>query len=372
MIQGFTGSLSRVAAICAKEVTQLRRDRLTFAMVVMIPLMQLLMFGYSINTKVRNIPIAVCDHSASSFSRQLIEDVQASQIVVVSEYVRSPDELHTMVRDGKVSAGLFIPIDSERRYYAGEKEFIAQLIVDGSDTVLASALKALGNFPFLPGGVSSFTHNPGDISVTLLYNPAQRSELNTIPGLLGIILTMTMVMFTAVAIVRERERGNMELLIATPVKTVELMIGKLIPYVIIGFIQMSIILWLGWTIFQVPVAGSWLLLFASCLVFIFANLGLGLLLSTLAPNQMGAMQLFIFIFLPSILLSGFMFPYRGMPVAAQQIAEVLPMTHFMRIIRGIILRDANFGGLQADLLYLAGFFFVTLSAAVLRFRQRLD
>ncbi|MEM7144159.1 MAG: ABC transporter permease [Verrucomicrobiota bacterium] len=371
-MKGLADSVLRVLAICSKEVTQLRRDRLTFAMVVVIPLMQLLMFGYSINTKVRNIPIAVCDYSQTSFSRQLVEDVQASQVVKITRGVDTPDELHEMVRNGVVSAGLYIPIDSERRYYAEDDEFIAQLIVDGSDTVMASALKSLGNFPFLPGGVSSFTNNPGDISVTLLYNPAQRSELNTVPGLLGIILTMTMVMFTAVAIVRERERGNMELLIATPVKTAELMIGKLIPYVIIGMIQMTIILWLGWLLFQVPVAGSWALLVFSCLVFIFANLGLGLLLSTIAPNQMGAIQLFIFIFLPSILLSGFMFPYQGMPVAAQRLAEALPMTHFMRVVRGVVLRDADLAGLSRDLAFLGGFFVLTLSLAILRFRRRLD
>ncbi|NWK56073.1 ABC transporter permease [Verrucomicrobiaceae bacterium N1E253] len=372
MRSGVGFSLARIWAICIKEITQLRRDRLTFAMVVIIPLMQLLMFGYSINTKVRNIPIAVCDHSASSFSRQLAEDVQASQVVTISSYVDHPETLHSMVRNGEVSAGLYIPQDSERRYYAEDKEAVAQLIVDGSDTVMASALKSLGHFPFIPGGVSSFTHNPGDISVTLLYNPAQRSELNTVPGLLGLILTMTMVMFTAIAIVRERERGNMELLIATPVHTVELMLGKLIPYVFIGLIQMGIILWLGQLLFQVPVSGSWILLITSCLLFIFANLGLGLLLSTIAPNQMGAMQLFIFIFLPSILLSGFMFPYQGMPVLAQKLAELLPMTHFMRIIRGIILRDAEWSGIQADMRFLAGFFIVTLSLAILRFRQRLD
>jgi len=366
------GSVARITAVCAKEVTQLRRDRLTFAMVVIIPLMQLLMFGYSINTKIRNIPIAVCDHSESSFSRQLVEDVQASQVVVVTSRVTSPGQLQTLVRDGGVSAGLYIPEDSERRYYARNKEPIAQLIVDGSDTVMASALKSLGQFPFHPGEVSSFTRNPGDISVTLLYNPAQRSELNTVPGLLGLILTMTMVMFTAVAIVRERERGNMELLIATPVRTTELMIGKLVPYVGIGLIQMSIILWLGWLLFQVPVAGNWPLLVGSCLIFIFANLGLGLVLSTLASNQMGAMQLFIFIFLPSILLSGFMFPYQGMPDFAQKLAEALPMTHFMRVIRGIILRDAAFAGLQPDLLFLALFFVGSMTAAVLRFRNRLD
>lgn len=372
MSVGILGSLARITAVCAKELTQLRRDRLTFAMVVIIPLMQLLMFGYAINTKIRDIPIAVCDHSESSFSRQLVQDVQASQVVVVTCHTTSPGVLQTWVRNGVVAAGLYIPEDSERRFYARNTEPIAQLIVDGSDTVIASALKSLAHFPFEPGEVSSFTNNPGDISVTLLYNPAQRSELNTVPGLLGLILTMTMVMFTAVAIVRERERGNMELLIATPVRTPELMLGKLIPYVGIGLIQMSIILWLGWLLFQVPVGGNWTLLVGSCLLFIVANLGLGLVLSTLAPNQMGAMQMFIFIFMPSILLSGFMFPFQGMPLVAQRLAEILPMTHFLRVIRGIILRDASFMGLHEELLFLAIFFVVAMTAAILRFRQRLD
>ncbi len=365
-------SPARVAAVCVKEVMQLRRDRLTFAMVVMIPLMQLLMFGYSINTKIRHIPIAVCDHAASSFSRQLAQDVQASQVVRIDRQVSDPSRLEEMVRNGEVSAGLFIPHDCEHRYYAANGQPIAQLLVDGSDTVLASALKSLGHFPFVPGDVVPMVRDPGNLAVTLLYNPSQRSELNTIPGLLGLILTMTMVMFTAVAIVRERERGNMELLIATPVQTVELMAGKLVPYVLIGLLQMSIILWLGWMLFQVPVAGSWLLLVGCCLVFIFANLALGLLLSTIARTQMGAIQLFIFLFLPSILLSGFMFPYQGMPELAQHLAEVLPMTHFMRIVRAVVLRDAALAGLAGDLGYLGGFFVVAMALAIFRFKKRLD
>lgn len=372
MIGSKMDSVARIFAVCLKEFTQLRRDKLTFAMVVVVPLMQLLLFGYSINTKVRDIPIAVCDQSISSFSRQLTLDIQATQVVKVTLQANTPEELHKMVKNGNVSAGLFIPSDTEKRYYDANKEPIAQLLVDGSDTVLASALKSIGHMPFAPGLVESFTHNPGDITVTLLYNPAQRSALNTVPGLLGVILTMTMVMFTAVAIVRERERGNMELLIATPIRTIELMLGKLLPYILIGFIQMTIIIWLGWLLFQVPMNGSIIILVMMSMVFILANLCLGLLISTVSPNQLGAIQLFIFIFLPSILLSGFMFPFQGMPIFAQQISELLPMTHFIRIVRGVILRDADLTGLMGDLWFLIGFFLITLSLAVVGFKKRLD
>lgn len=365
-------SFYRTWAVSVKEVTQLRRDHLTFGMVVMIPLIQLLLFGYTINTDVRNVPIVIVDESQSSFSRQFIMDLQATQVVKIDRYANTPGELMTMVQDGIVPAGLYIPADTERRYYAENKEPLAQLVVDGTDTVMASAIKALGAMPFKPGEVVSVDKTPGLISVQLLYNPESRSPLFTVPGLLGVILTMTMIMFTAVAIVRERERGNIELLIATPVKTYELMIGKIAPYILIGLLQMMIILLLGHLLFGVPVVGSWWLLFMVGLVFIMANLGLGLLLSTIAPSQLGAMQMFIFIFLPSILLSGFMFPYLAMPVVAQWLAEALPMTHFIRMVRGIVLRGAEMPGIWEDLVFLLVFFVVAMIVAMFRFRQRLD
>ena len=365
-------SANRMAAIFLKEVAQLKVDRLTFAMVVIIPLIQLLLFGYTINTDVRNVPIAVVDEAGSSFSRQYIHDLEATQIVRVAQVLSIADEVAKSVHDGTYNAGLIIPKDIERRYYARAGEPLAQLVVDGSDTVLASAMKALSAFPFTPGRGQSVTELPDTLAVTLLYNPEQRSALFTVPGLLGVILTMTMTMFTSIAIVRERERGNMELLIATPVKPLELMIGKLSPYVLIGLLQVTIILILGRWLFGVEVVGSYALLALSCLVFIFANLGLGLLFSTQAPNQLGAMQMFIFFFLPSILLSGFMFPYVAMPEVAQWLAEILPMTHFLRVVRGIILRDAGFDAVFADLAYLAGFFVVTLCVALLGFREKLD
>lgn len=363
----------RVYAVCVKELTQLRRDRLTFGMVVGIPLIQLMLFGYTINTEVRHVPIAVVDHAQTSFSRQLIRDLEATQVVTAKRHALSPDVLQEWVRDGRVSAGLYIPPDAERRYYAQEGEPIAQLVIDGSDTIMASALKSVGQMPFTPGdGEEAASGPPPLIATTLLYNPEQRAALFTVPGLLGLILTMTMTIFTSIAIVRERERGNMELLIATPVRTVELMTGKILPYVLIGLLQTVIILWLGHLLFQVPVVGGWGLLMACALLFIFTNLSLGLLFSTIAPNQLAAMQIFIFYLLPSILLSGFMFPYVAMPVAAQWLAEVLPMTHFMRIVRGIVLRGADYQGLVADLSFLAAFFVITMTISVRRFRQRLD
>lgn len=365
-------SLYRVWAISVKEITQLRRDRLTFGMVVMIPLIQLLLFGYTINTDIRNVPIVVVDDAQSSFSRQLIQDVQATQVVLIADYVDTPSEMMTKVQEGHYPAGLYIPHDAERRYYAQNNEPIAQLVVDGSDTVMASAMKSLGTMPFKPGEVVSVDKTPTLLTVELLYNPESRSALFTVPGLLGVILTMTMVMFTAVAIVRERERGNIELLIATPVKTYELMIGKIVPYIVIGLLQMVIILALGYGLFDVPIVGSWWLLFMVGMVFIMANLGLGLLLSTIAPSQLGAIQMFIFFFLPSILLSGFMFPYLAMPVVAQWLAEALPMTHFLRMVRGIILRGAEMPGIWQDLVFLLGFFVVTMIVAMLRFNRKLD
>ncbi len=365
-------ALVRIKAICAKEFVQLSRDKLTFAMVVMIPLVQLLLFGYTINTDVRHVPIAVVDQAQNQFSRLFIEDIKATQVVDVISFMRSPTELMHSVRAGQVSAGLVIPVDIEKRFHDQNNKPLAHFIVDGSDTVMAGALKSLGLFPYTPSGSQNISQMPTTIAVELLFNPEQRAALFTVPGLLGVILTMTLTMFTAIAIVRERERGNMELLIATPVKTIELMSGKIIPYVVIGLIQVCIILLLGKLLFQLPFVGSFTLLFLCCLLFIFANLGLGLLISTQAVNQLSAMQMAIFIFLPSILLSGFMFPYVAMPTFAQWLAEILPMTHFMRLARAIILRGAEFHELIADMTFLFIFFIVTISAALLSFNKKLD
>lgn len=364
-------SLVRTLSVCQKEILQLVRDRLTFGMVVMIPLIQLVLFGYTINTDVRQVPAAVVDDLNNSFSRQLTMDVQATQVLDFTAVASSPVELERMIRDGKVAAGLYIPRDAERRYYQGDAPF-GQLLIDGSDTVLGAAVSSLGQFPFQPGGVIGNRQQHESLATRLFYNPEKRSAVSIVPGLLGVILTMTMIMFTSVAIVRERERGNMELLVATPIRNLELMVGKIIPYIIIGLIQVSIILALGVVLFRVPIAGSLVSLFIACLIFILANLTLGLLISTMAKNQMAAIQMFIFVFLPSMLLSGFMFPFVAMPQFAQHLAEVLPLTHFMRIVRGIMLRGQPLSSMGGDISFLLVFALLFLIISTLRFSKRLE
>ncbi len=362
----------RIIAISRKEFLHLVHDRLTFGMVVMIPLFQLVLFGYTINTDVRHIPAAVADNLNSGFSRQLILDLEATQILDFNQMATSPQQLESLIQDGVVSAGLYIPHDGEQRYYEGEGRPLVQLLVDGSDTTLAAAVRQLSNFSFQPGSTVANQSQSQQIAVRLLYNPERRAALFTVPGLLGVILTMTMVMFTSIAIVRERERGNMELLITTPVRNLELMLGKIIPYIGIGLIQVSVILFLGVLLFNIPVAGKLLAIYTVCLIFIVANLTLGLTISTLARNQLAAMQMFIFIFLPSMLLSGFMFPFVAMPKIAQLLAEILPLTHFLRIIRGIVLRGETLNGVAIDILYLIGFAVFFLLVSAVRFSKRLD
>ena len=244
----------------------------------------------------------------------------------------------------------------------------AQLLVDGSDTVVQGAATMLA----AAGRTSPYDDRPPDIEIRTYYNPERRSAVNTVPGLIGIILTMTMTLFTAVAIVRERERGNLELLITTPVRSWELMLAKILPYVVIGLIQVSLVLLLGWILFDVPLRGTLLDVYWISLMFIVANLALGLVASTVAQTQFQAMQITFFVLLPSILLSGFMFPFDGMPEPARWLAEVLPMTHFMRLIRGVVLRGAGLGDLAGELAVLGGFIVVAMTVAVARFRKRLD
>jgi len=364
-------SLVRIGAVCHKEILHLLHDRITFGMIVMIPLAQLLLFGYTINTDVRNVPAAVADQLNNSFSRQLVMDLQATQVLDFITVTESPQQLEAMIQSGDVSAGIYIPTDAEERYYLGERS-TAQLLVDGSDTTLAAAVRQLGNFPFLPGGVVSNREQVPPLSVRLLYNPERRAALFTVPGLLGVILTMTMIMFTSIAIVRERERGNMELLITTPIRNLELMIGKITPYIGIGLLQVTVILLLSVLLFDIPVAGKLPQVYLVCLVFILANLTLGLMISTIAGNQLASMQVSFFILLPSILLSGFMFPYVAMPRVAQYLAEILPLTHFLRIIRGVILRNEPLSGVTQDLLFLLIFALFFLVVSAVRFSKRLE
>jgi len=373
-----TGALARIFAVVRKEAVQLRRDRLTFGMVVGVPVMQLLLFGYAINQDVRHLRAAVADLAGTERARRFVADAHASQVVDVRERARSAEELAALLRRGDIVVGILVPHDFERRVARGEPPY-AQLLVDGSDPVVLSAARRLAELPVprdgLDRGASALDLLGGrraPFEVRAYYNPERRSPVQIVPGLIGVILTMTMTLFTAVAIVRERERGNLELLITTPVRTPELMVGKILPYMGIGLVQVSLILALGAWLFVVPVRGSLVDVYAAGFVFVTATLGLGLLISTLAQTQFQAFQLTFFTFLPQILLSGFMFPFDGMPRAAQWLAEVFPLTHFVRIIRGILLRDASLPEVRDDLWPLALFFLVTMAAATLRFRKRLD
>jgi len=281
----------------------------------------------------------------------------------------------SMIRAGRINIGIAIPPDFERRRIDGRESI--QVLVDGSDTAVQGAAAQLAQTPLDPLIVEaraprSSTPPETPIGVVAFYNPERRSAVNIVPGLIGVILTMTMVLFTGVAIVRERERGNMELLIATPLTRSELMIGKVLPFVAIGFVQTTVILALGVWLFEVPVRGSVFDVYLASGLLILANLTLGLMISTKAQSQFQAMQMTFFVFLPSILLSGFMFPFAGMPRVVQWIAEVLPLTHFLRLIRGVMLRGASLGELWVDIAALVAFTTVMMSAAILRFHKRLD
>lgn len=360
-------SLQRIFAIVVKELRQLSRDRLTFGMIVGIPALQLLLFGFAINMDVRHLSAGVADLSNSAASRQIIMDMAQTQVIDINYQAADVQELESLMRQGKIVVGIYIPTDYERRLQQPERSAM-QLLVDGSDTVVQGAVVGIAN----SSRTAPFNDRPPAMEVRTYYNPERRSPVNTVPGLIGVILTMTMTLFTAVAIVRERERGNLELLITTPVRSVELMLAKILPYVFIGLLQVTLVLIMGALLFDVPLRGTLIDVYRVCLVFIVANLALGLVISTIAHTQFQAMQMTFFILLPSILMSGFMFPFDGMPRAARWIAEVLPMTHFMRLIRGVILRGATLPELASELAVLGVFILVAMTIAVLRFNKRLD
>jgi ABC-2 type transport system permease protein len=364
-------SLTRIFAVLRKEFLQLSRDRLTFGMIVGIPLIQLMMFGYAINTDVRGLSAAYSDQADTHLSRQFVADIAASQVINFKQRVNSPEELMQLMDSGKISIGLVLPEDFDRRVIERDRKAV-QLLVDGTDPIILGVGRQLTTIPIRFDTQANVAAPNNLMEVRNFYNPERRSAVNIVPGLVGVILTMTMVLFTAVAIVREKERGNMELLINTPVKTLELMLGKIVPYIVIGLIQLVIIFALGWYFFQVPIRGSQFHVFMAALVFIATNLALGLLISTSAKTQFQAMQMTFFFFLPSILLSGFMFPFDGMPALAQNIAEVLPLTHFNRLIRGIVLRGANIVSMWEELAALGVFMTAALTLAIARFSKRLD
>jgi len=369
-------SVRRLRAVAKKEVRQLSRDRVTFGMIVGVPLMQITLFGYAINYDVRNLATVVQDGANTSMSREFVAQLRATQVVQVTYTTNSSAELDRLMREGRASMAVVIPADFERRLQSDTRP-VVQILVDGSQPSIAGVAAGVAAMPVLTRhGEGPYSGGkrmaPRRIEIRTLYNPEKRTAVQIVPALIGVILSMTMVLFTSGAIVRERERGNLELLIATPLGRLELMVGKLLPYVGIGLIQTTLILIVGSLLFNVPVVGNLANLYAATLLFIAASLGLGLFVSTLAQTQFQAFQLAFVTMLPSILLSGFMFPFEGMPVVAQWIAQILPLTHFNVIVRGIMLRGADLPEVWPQLAKLAVFVTVMLTIAVARFKKRLD
>ena len=368
--------LHRVHAMMVKEFLQLIRDRVTFATMIAIPLVQLILFGYAINTTPRNLPAAVFAHENTDAGRAILSAVRNTAFFRFVREVRSAEEGEHLLRSGDVLFFVEIPAGFERALRRGERP---QLLVaaDATDPVgSANALAALSGVVASALVNERFVDAPGTMPFEIVqhrrYNPAGTSQLNIVPGLLGTILTMTMLIFTALSVTREVERGTMESLLAMPIHPVEIMLGKIVPYVLVGILQGVLILSAGIVLFGVPVEGSVLLLIGGTLLFITVNLSVGYTFSTLAQNQLQAVQMTFMFFLPSILLSGFMFPFSGMPVWAQAIGEVLPLTHYLRMVRGVLLKGSGFSDMMTDAAALFVLMLVAMGVAVARFRQTLD
>lgn len=361
-------SWRRTAAIVRKEFSHLRSDRLTGGMIAGIPFVLTVLFGFAINHDVRGLAAAVVDEANSAASRALVADARASQVVDRLVPAGSPWELEQLIRKGEVAIGIYIPTDFDERLARGRQPF-AQLLIDDSDPQILGTARRLAELPLAYGEPAEDRRT---FEIRALYNPERRTAVFIVPGLTGVILSLTMVLFTATAIVRERERGNLELLITTPVTSLELMVGKIVPYVLIGYVQVTLILLLGRYIFNLPIRGSLADFYGAAGFYITSILTLGLWISTVAQTQFQAMQLTFMTFMPQMLLSGFMFPFDGMPRAVRWFAEILPLTHFLRIVRGIVLKQAELHMLVADLWPLAAFFVVMMSLATLRFRKSLD
>ncbi|AWM85348.1 ABC transporter permease [Microvirga sp. 17 mud 1-3] len=378
--RGFRAAMGRVYAAFLKELLQLRRDRITFATMIFIPLVQLLLFGYAINTDPKNLPTAVLIQDDSAFARSFVAAMRVSGYFDIVTTARSEAELDHLILSGTVQFGVQIPAHFGRDLIRGERPALL-VVADASDPVAAGgAVTALQGLPATvfsrelvgPTATRAPQPPPFELRIHRRYNPAGETRLNIVPGLMGTILTLTMLIFTALSVTREVERGTMESLLAMPIRPVEIMLGKIAPYLVVGGLQAGLILGAARLLFDVPVVGSLGLLVVLTLLFILANLSVGYTFSTIAKSQLQAMQMSFFFFLPSILLSGFMFPFRGMPGWAQAIGEILPLTHYLRIVRGIMLKGAGFVDLQADVLALGLFALAAMGLAVARFRQTLD
>jgi ABC-2 type transport system permease protein len=371
---------ARALVIAKKELLQLRRDRMTLAMMIVLPLLQLLLFGYAINTDVRHIPTLVFDQDRSAQSRDLARSLAATGFYDLVGPADGYPEIARALGSGRARAALVVPPRYSSDLASGRPSTL-QLVVDGSDPqVVASATntaaslvgaRSLELILARDSRLGAPSAEPIRLEPTIWYNPELRTAVYVVPGLVGVILTMTMVMLTSMAIARERERGTLEQLIVSPVRRLELMVGKIVPYVSIGYVQMTIILLAGRLVFDVPILGSLVTLYALALVFIAANLSLGLFFSTIAGTQQQAMQMSFFFLLPNMLLSGFMFPFEAMPRPAQWIGQALPLTHFLRIVRGIALKDVGIADLLPELAWMGGLLVLLVSLASLRFSKKL-
>src|SRR6266540_3747773 len=366
----------RTWAMLLKEFIQLKRDRVSFAMIIMIPLVQLMLFGYAINTNPRHLPTAVLLQEQSDLGRSILKAIENTKYFDVTHVVKTEAEFNHLLASGAVLFAIEIPANFERAVRRGDRPALL-VAADATDPVAAgSAVAALGSFVqtalrydrAVPDGAPQ----PFEIRTHARYNPAANTALNIVPGLVGTILTMTMLIFTALSVTREIERGTMESLLSMPITPVEIMLGKIVPYIIVGFLQASLIVGAGIGLFGVPIMGSLFLLATLSTLFIAANLSIGYTFSTVAQNQLQAMQMSVMFLLPNLLLSGFMFPFAGMPVWAQWIGEFLPLTHYLRIVRAIMLKGATLPDLHYNTLALAGLMLLAMAIAITRFRRTLD
>lgn len=375
-------SLSRIAAVMIKEFTQLRRDRITYGMILVLPLVQLLLFGYAINTDPRHLPAAVVAHDSGPIADAVVAALEQSTYVDIRRLPPSEAAMDDMMRRGEINLALTIPPDFTRRVLRGDRASILAE-VDATDPLAAGGIAAaVASLPAtvlrtdLPGAMAAPSPAPPfEVIVHRRYNPEGVSAYNIVPGLLAVILSMTLVMMTAMAVTREVERGTMETLLATPATALEVMVGKLLPYVAVGAVQAATVLILAKVLFAVPMAQSvagWLALALGTGLFISSNLALGYLISTLVRSQLQAMQISVFYMLPSIFLSGFMFPFGGLPAWARAIGELIPITHFLRVVRGALLKDQGAADMTPDLLALVLFLVVVSAVTLARYQTTLD
>ena len=370
----------RLVAMVNKEFIQTIRDRTTLAMIIMMPLIQLILFGYAINNNPKHLPAVVVSADSSPFTRTILYGLQQSNYFSFSKGIKTEKQAHRLLQEGKTKFIINIPANFSQQVIRGQHPAIL-VEADATDpSAISNVVNVLTEMQQnilnadLNGPLNNLqaTSPPFQIITHMVYNPLGKSQYNTVPGLLGVVLLMTLVIITGMAITRERERGTMEMLLSTPIHPLEVIIGKIVPYILIGYIQVCVVLIIAKVLFHIPMQGNLILLFLSCLPYIAANLAVGLTFSTIAKNQLQAMQMSFFYMLPSLLLSGFMFPFAGMPTWAQWIGNLLPMSHFLIIVRGILLKGNNLSEVLMQLLYIALFALAMLIIAVKRYRNNLD